>query len=128
MSDDKRYDEWTQGPEVPPGQRHRVSDRPVAEGEDADALRERQRLQQLEMMDRWMSGVLTEQRRSRRWKLFFRLFFAALILASLSLTVYGLFFVADKPAPAGPLLGVVRVEGVIDAQGEASAERVIEGL
>lgn len=132
MSDDKRYDEWTQGPEVPPGQRS--DERPPAghemagRDEDADTLRERQRLQQLEMMDRWMTGVLVEQRRSRRWKLFFRWFFAALILASLSLTVYGLFFVADKPDPAGPLLGVVRVEGVIDAQGEANAERVIEGL
>lgn len=128
MSDDKRYDEWTQGPEVPPGQRSPANERSLEGGEDADALRERQRLQQLEMMDRWMTGVLTEQRRSRRWKLFFRFFFAALILASLSLTVYGLFFAADQPAPAGPHLGVVRVEGVIDAQSEASAERVIEGV
>ncbi len=130
MSDDKRYDEWTQGPEVPPEQRRQAGEGQDVAGraEDADTLRERQRLQQLEMMDRWMSGVLTEQRRSRRWKLFFRFFFAVLILASLSLTIYGLFFVAERPAPAGPHLGVVRVEGVIDAQGEASAERIIEGL
>ncbi|GHA89575.1 signal peptide peptidase SppA [Modicisalibacter luteus] len=131
MSDDRRYDQWTEGPEVNreesrmPLEQGAVHD---AESEDADTLRERQRLAQLEMMDRWINGVLTEQRRSRRWKLFFRFLFAALILASLSLSIYSLFLADVTPSPVGHHLGVVRVEGVIDAEAEANADRIIEGL
>lgn len=125
MSDERDYDRWTQGEEVPPGGERRSA--PASGAEDADALRERQRLQQLEMMDRWMQGVLTEQRRSRRWKLFFRFLFAFLFLAAIGVAVYGV-YLAGAPAPGGPHLGVVRVEGVIDTQRQASAERVIEGV
>lgn len=131
MSDDRRYDQWTEGPELTP-EEVRSQQAGNGEGEaaheDADALRERQWLVQLEMMDRWINGVLTEQRRSRRWKLFFRFLFAALILASLSVSIYGVFFADTTSAPVGPHLGVVRVEGVIDAEAEASAERINEGL
>ena len=103
MSDDDRKrdetrgeggDPWTQGAERTPEQARaerearQAPPRQAASAEDADTLRERQRLQQMEMMDRWIGGVLTEQRRSRRWKLFFRFLFAALILASLSATLY----------------------------------------
>ncbi|WP_129141656.1 signal peptide peptidase SppA [Modicisalibacter coralii] len=125
MSDERDHDRWTQGEEVPPGGEHRAASAP--EAADAETLRERQRLQQLEMMDRWMQGVLTEQRRSRRWKLFFRLLFASLLLAAIGVAFYGV-RTAGTPAPGGPHLGVVRVEGVIDAQRQASAERVIEGV
>ncbi len=64
MSDDR----WTEGPEVSSGS---VDPIPGAASDDAETLRERQRLAQLEMMDHWIGGVLTEQRRTRRWKLFF---------------------------------------------------------
>lgn len=128
MSDDKHYDQWTQGPQIDPEEPGgKVAGQPQP-GEDADTLRERQRLAQLEMMDRWIGGVLTEQRRARRWKLFFRFLFAALILASLSLGVYGVFLASSVPLPAGKHLGVVKVEGVIDAESAASAERIIEGV
>ncbi len=144
MSDDDRKrdetrgeggDPWTQGAERTPEQARaerearQAPPRQAASAEDADTLRERQRLQQMEMMDRWIGGVLTEQRRSRRWKLFFRFLFAALILASLSATLYSL--LAGPPgggAAAEPHLGVVKVRGVIDAESPASAERVISGL
>lgn len=131
--DDKRYDQWTDGPEVSKQEYRKWAgqangDDAPAMAEDADSLRERQRLIQLKMMDRWIEGVLTEQRRSRRWKLFFRLLFLTLLLAVLSAGFYG-FFVGDAtPTPAGPHLGVVRVEGVIDAEAEANAERIVEGL
>ncbi len=131
MSDDKRYDQWTQGPRVDsgkPGQEPSGDQARAAASEDAETLRERQRLVQLEMMDRWIGGVLAEQRRSRRWKLFFRFLFAALILGMLSLSVYGLFLAGKAPAPQGAHLGVVNVEGVIDAKSAASAERIIKGV
>ncbi len=64
MSDDR----WTEGPDVSSGS---VDPMPGAADDDAETLRERQRLAQLEMMDHWIGGVLTEQRRARRWKLFF---------------------------------------------------------
>lgn len=131
--DDKRNDRWTRGPELTAEQARQERE---AEGDhatlsppdDADTLRERQRLAQLEMMDRWIGGVLTEQRRSRRWKLFFRFFFALLIIASLSTMLYGLFGVPGAGAPAQPHLGVVEIKGVIDSDSPASAERVIEGM
>ncbi|WP_227368376.1 signal peptide peptidase SppA [Halomonas sp. M20] len=132
MSDDKRYDEWTDGPELDRDdpRRGEADDKaPEPRGsEDAATLRERQRLAQLEMMDRWVGGVLVEQRRSRRWKLFFRFLFAALLLGLLATSIYSLFFAGMTPTPMGPHLGVVRVEGVIDSEGEANAERITEGL
>ncbi|MDR5868258.1 signal peptide peptidase SppA [Halomonas koreensis] len=135
MGDDRR-DDWTQGPELSAEQARRERERRQASpeaaspegGEDAETLRERQRLAQLAMLDRWIDGVLVEQRRSRRWKLFFRFLLAFLILASLTTTLYGLFVVPGSGAVEGPHLGVVRVEGVIDRESRASAERVIEGV
>ena len=89
----------------------------------------RERTAQLEMMDRWVQGVVTEQRRSRRWKLFFRFLFALLFIASIATSVT-LFTLGSQPAalPGEQHLGVVRVKGVIEADGEANAERIIKGL
>ncbi|WP_046079730.1 signal peptide peptidase SppA [Halomonas sp. HG01] len=134
--DDERRDDWTQGPELSAQQareekrRREAADEAssVADGEDAETLRERRRLAQQDMLDRWIDGVLVEQRRSRRWKLFFRFLFAFLILASLSTTLYGLFVAPGATDVAGPHLGVVEVKGVIDGDSRASAERVIEGV
>lgn len=129
------YDKWTQGPQVSAEEEKRRREARDAElgsdehaGDDAETLRERQRLAQLAMMDRWIDGVLVEQRRSRRWKLFFRFFFAALILALLITTAYGLYSAAQPSIPSAPHLGVVKVEGVIDSESPANAERIIEGL
>lgn len=138
MSDDRNEheegrDPWTQGPELSRDEareRRRASDGDeLPAAEDAEALRERQRLEQTAMMGRWIDGVLAEQRRSRRWKLFFRFLFAALIAASLSVTLYGLLAGPSAVGGAeGPHLGVVKVEGVIDADGTASAQRINAGL
>ncbi|GAA3905425.1 signal peptide peptidase SppA [Halomonas cibimaris] len=97
--------------------------------DDTDTLRERQRLQQMAMMDRWIGGVLIEQRRSRRWKIFFRLLLATLLLMSVLLSAYSLF--GGQPASAvsaQPHLGVVAVEGPIASDAPANAERLIRGL
>ncbi|WP_163559083.1 signal peptide peptidase SppA [Halomonas sp. NO4] len=137
MSDDKRDDPWTRGPEQPPRRSGEAGETPPGtadsekaepESESADTLRERQRLAEIEMLDRWIGGVLVEQRRTRRWKLFFRFFFAALILASLAATLYGLWAAPMTSEPERPHLGVVEVRGAIDAESPASAERIITGL
>lgn len=122
-----KEDPWTQGPQVPPGNGEQQV--PGAPGDDADTLRERQRLAQMEMMDRWIGGVLAEQRRSRRWKLFFRLMFLAVVLAALSAALYS--FYADSPSVTEPTqrhLGIVEVNGVIASDSPANAERIIQGL
>jgi protease-4 len=132
MSDDKHEDPWTQGPERPLAGGH--EDNPqgpppiTATGEDVETLRERQRLAQVDILDRWIGGILVEQRRSRRWKLFFRFLFAALILTTIGLSGYSIFGSPGTSVPAGPHLGIVKVQGVIDIESRASAERVIQGL
>nr|WP_290695118.1 signal peptide peptidase SppA [Halomonas sp. UBA3074] len=120
-------DRWTQGPEVPPAKS--ASQMAGAPGDDAETLRERQRLAQLEMMDHWIGGVLKEQRRSRRWKLFFRLMMLTIVLVTLFSALYSLFW--DSPGAATTEqrhLGIVEVNGVIASDSPANAERVIEGL
>ncbi len=124
---DVKEDRWTQGPEVPPVKA--AKQMPGAPSDDAETLRERQRLAQLEMMDHWIGGVLTEQRRTRRWKLFFRLLLLAIVLVSLFATVYSVFW--GSPSSATPTqrhLGIVEVSGVIASDSPANAERIIKGL
>lgn len=122
MSDDR----WTEGPDVASGKDEPMAGAP---GDSAETLRERQRLAQLEMMDHWIGGVLTEQRRARRWKLFFRLMLLTVVLVTLFTSVYSLFW--DSPGTAVPTqrhLGIVEVNGVIASDSPANAERIIKGL
>ncbi|MCK0714347.1 signal peptide peptidase SppA [Chromohalobacter sarecensis] len=132
MSDDKHDDAWTQAPEVgrAPRERRSTDESDEEATSDPERLRELRRLREQRMLDRWIDGVLVEQRRSRRWKLFFRLVVVLLIASSLAMTAYALFFSGrDMAGGVGAShLGVVEVDGVIDADGEASAERIIEGL
>ncbi|MCW4151688.1 signal peptide peptidase SppA [Halomonas sp. 18H] len=137
----ERDDDWTDGPELSAEEarrrreaRARGAEEPPAGSAAAPAdgshevLAERRRLGEQAMLDRWIAEVLAEQRRSRRWKLFFRFVFVALIVASLTITSLGLFMAQDMGQAKGPHLGVVSVEGVIDRESPASAARVIEGV
>ncbi|MGQ7246989.1 signal peptide peptidase SppA [Halomonas sp. V046] len=126
MSDEHPRDPWTQGDEVPAGG-HQAPRDGVASA-DAETLRERQRLAQIEMMDRWVGGVLTEQRRSRRWKLFFRLVTLSLLLSLVALVAYAVLSVPTGVPAQGKHLGLVEFEGVIDSESPANAERIIEGV
>lgn len=121
------HDPWTQNPQqsTPKEPSHATAD----PADDANTLIERQRLAQVEMLDRWVGGVLSEQRRSRRWKLFFRF----LVLGVVILVAGSLAFNVMSPSSPGPLasrphLGLVKVEGVISADSTASAARIINGL
>ncbi len=120
-------DRWTQGPEIT--QQSAQQPLPGAESDDAETLRERQRLAQLEMMDRWVGGVLTEQRRTRRWKLFFRLMLLAIVLVSLTTTVYRVLLAEPVSSlPTQRHLALVEVHGVIASDAPTNAERIIKGL
>jgi protease-4 len=71
-------------------------------------------------------AALTEQRRSRRWSIFFRLAFLGYVVVLTVLLLPDSFFagsVGDKQHTA-----VVRLEGVITSKSEASAKLVIKGL
>ncbi|MGP5307560.1 signal peptide peptidase SppA [Vreelandella alkaliphila] len=120
-------DRWTDGPEVV--QQAKKQPLPGAESDDAETLRERQRLAQLEMMDRWVGGVLTEQRRTRRWKLFFRLMLLAIVLIPLTAMLYRVFLAEPTASlPTESHVALVEVHGVIASDAPANAERIIKGL
>lgn len=116
---DDRQDRWTEGPEV----NSEAASEPVTGDPDTA------RLAEIRMLDRWIGGVLQEQRRSRRWKIFFRLLLAMIVLAGLALSALTLYLTqAPDLADSRPHLGVVEVSGPIDAKSQASAKRIIDGL
>ncbi|RUR28251.1 signal peptide peptidase SppA [Vreelandella nanhaiensis] len=122
-----KADRWTQGPDMSTYQS--APEMPGKAGDSAETLRERQRLAQIEMMDRWVGGVLTEQRRSRRWKLFFRLIILFLVLSLIAAVVYSAFWAGSGgAAPMQRHLAIVEVKGVIASDAPANAERIIKGL
>ncbi|WP_158773047.1 S49 family peptidase [Cobetia sp. L2A1] len=132
---DQPHDPWREGPGEQAQSRGQAGElaghqqpHGAASAENVD-WQARERTAQLEMMDRWIQGVVTEQRRSRRWKLFFRFLFALLFIASIATSV-SIFMLGSQPAalPGEKHLGIVRVKGVIEADGEANAERIIKGL
>ncbi|MCE2658916.1 MAG: S49 family peptidase [Rubrivivax sp.] len=70
--------------------------------------------------------LLRERRAERRWRLFFRLAWLGLVVA----VVWGLMVQrgGTGAAPSGPHTALIDIRGVIDAEGEASAERLIPAL
>src|SRR5499427_3955637 len=78
-----------------------------------------------QLIEKLAGAALIEQRRARRWSIFFKLlFFAYLTLIIL--------LVMDWRGPdslsAGKHTALVDVVGVIDARGDSSADRVTEAL
>ncbi len=79
-----------------------------------------------EMLARLSFAALNEQRRARRWNIFFKL----ALLGYLTLILFLLIPKGDGETGAkkGPHTAVVKVEGLIDDGAEANAENIIEGL
>ncbi len=78
-----------------------------------------------DLLDRLAFAALTEQRRARRWKIFFRFFFAAYLLLILVL--------AQSDNWGGKALAtrhtaLVDLDGEISASSQSSADNVISGL
>ena len=91
-----------------------------------DAGRKRQPDWEREVLTRLVFTTLNEQRRSRRWNIFFRvLFFAYLTFFVVALWPDG---VGDHAAKGDKHTAVVELEGVISDATQASAEKVIGGL
>ncbi len=78
-----------------------------------------------DLLERLAFAALTEQRRARRWGIFFKLFFAAYLVLIL--------VIAQSDSWSGKALttnhtALVDVEGVISADSLANADNVISGL
>jgi len=79
-----------------------------------------------QMIERVLLATIEEQRRARRWKIFFRFVWLAVVVLSLLVWFKG---------AAGPHLGgpgrhtaLVDIRGLIDSGGEASAENIVDSL
>lgn len=79
------------------------------------------------VLEKLVTATLTEQRRARRWGIFFRLLKMGFLLL-VFLSFVGL--VADKKPgiSTGEHTALVDMQGIIESEGDASADNVIEGL
>ncbi len=78
-----------------------------------------------DLLERLAFASLTEQRRTRRWKIFFRFFFAAYLLLILVLTQSDNW---SSKSLAARHTALVDLDGEISANSVASADNVISGL
>ena len=79
------------------------------------------------VLEKLVMATVTEQRRARRWRIFFR--FAALGVALLFIaTGLGWLPVVDGSVSASRHTAVVEIEGVLDSGGEVDADAVIHAL
>jgi protease-4 len=77
-------------------------------------------------LEKLLNATLDEQRRSRKWNNFFK----GLIFLYLFLTLFAVsgWFSGGDGVPTGAHTAVVDLKGVIDADGSASAEKIISAL
>lgn len=79
-----------------------------------------------EVLEKVLLEAIVEQRRARRWRIFFRLFGTGLALVFLA---FGLGWIGpiDQERDA-PHTALVEIEGVIESRSETSADRINEAL
>ncbi len=78
-----------------------------------------------ELLERLAFAALTEQRRARRWGIFFKLLLVVIVLGIIILSESGNW---GKSALVGRYTALVHLDGVISADSQASADNVISGL
>lgn len=78
-----------------------------------------------DMLERLAFSSLVEQRRARRWGIFFKLLFATYLILLLALSQLGRW---GDAALSGRHTALVDMNGVIESEGPASADSVIAGL
>ncbi len=81
---------------------------------------------QSDVLERLLFATLREQRRARRWTIFFRLLGLAAIVFALVLASG--WFSRDARMAAGRHTALVELRGVIAADGDASADDIVEAL
>lgn len=94
---------------------------------DEDLPRSGERTER-DILARLAAAGLVEQRRARRWGILIKLL-VLLYLFALLFAAFNLSNLTGAAAPVtGPHTAVVRVDGMIAADSDASAERIIQGL
>ena len=78
-----------------------------------------------QLIENLATAALKEQRRARRWGIFFKLLFFAYVTVIILMV---LDWRAGDSLGAGKHTALVDVVGVIDAKGDSSADRVTEAL
>jgi protease IV len=81
-----------------------------------------------DMLERLMFATLREQRDARRWRIFFRLVWLLLLLVVIAGFWSGGVKGGEKGLSASRHTGLVSLRGVIDADGDASAEKINDSL
>lgn len=78
-----------------------------------------------ETLDKLLFATLQEQRRTRRWGIFFKslLFLYLFLLLAIYVPIFG-----DRGPPTGPHVALVEVRGIISADTAASADRIVAGM
>ena len=77
------------------------------------------------VLERLAVASLDEQRKQRRWGIFFKLFFATYLLVVLLMALSGSW---GEKALANRYTALVEMDGVIEANGSADADMIISGL
>ncbi|MGJ8522171.1 hypothetical protein R84981_000856 [Carnimonas sp. R-84981] len=72
--------------------------------------------------------ALKEKRRSRRWKIFFRLAWLLLVVAVFASIYSSMRSGSSSTTSSGDFVGVVELEGMISSDSEVNAKRIIEGI
>ncbi len=81
---------------------------------------------QRDVLERLLFASLREQRRARRWTIFFRLLTLAWLIAALVLASGR--FVADSAVSTGRHTALINIKGVLAADGDAAAADIIRAL
>jgi protease-4 len=79
-----------------------------------------------DVLERLAFGALKEQRTSRRWGIFFKL--VTLVYVTLLLGAFFAYEAESGREPTTDHTALISIDGVIDAEGSASAEKVISAL
>jgi len=79
-----------------------------------------------QLVEKLVLGNVTEQRRARRWRLFFKALLFAYVLVALVL--WAINYLPNATLHAGGHAAVVEIDGLISSQTDASAENVVEAL
>src|SRR5690606_28292035 len=79
-----------------------------------------------DVLERLLFATLREQRLARRWTIFFRLLTLAMIV--LALVVASGWFTPEARMSAGRHTALIELRGVIAADGDASADDIVDAL
>jgi len=124
MADDKRIDPW-----LGQSQNEQSSSTGNADMNTAGTVSQSTDPEvkwQRNMIERLAFGALQEQRRTRRWSIFFKALFFLYIVAIFIAYMPG--DMAEKGVPGAKHTALVEIQGVIADDAEANADDIISGL